>query len=157
MSIEVEAHDYIYADTGAGAVPDPESESEMDVCAKRLKFERELTDAATNPSPLQEPPAHGFKNSVPFRYSPLHDFESVVWLSFYLLLAVELKNIGDLTPYQMTAQHILTYRLFCDLAFRKNVIWSGVLTNNLTEIHPDRKSTRLNSSHSGESRMPSSA
>ena len=25
------------------------------------------------------------------------------------------------------------------------------------ELHPDRKSTRLNSSHSGESRMPSSA
>ena len=33
----------------------------------------------------------------------------------------------------------------------------AISTNDLTEMGQDRKSTRLNSSHSGESRMPSSA
>ena len=34
---------------------------------------------------------------------------------------------------------------------------SGSISFNLKNIHPDRKSTRLNSSHSQQSRMPSSA
>ena len=37
------------------------------------------------------------------------------------------------------------------------VIPDGVLEDDKNIIHIDRKSTRLNSSHSGESRMPSSA
>ena len=34
---------------------------------------------------------------------------------------------------------------------------SHILTQAMKRLYPDRKSTRLNSSHSGESRMPSSA
>ena len=33
----------------------------------------------------------------------------------------------------------------------------GCILQNCISVHPDRKSTRLNSSHSGQSRMPSSA
>ena len=33
----------------------------------------------------------------------------------------------------------------------------SALSSHGNMVHPDRKSTRLNSSHSGESRMPSSA
>ena len=36
-------------------------------------------------------------------------------------------------------------------------IGKSIKVNNQTDIELDRKSTRLNSSHSGESRMPSSA
>ena len=40
---------------------------------------------------------------------------------------------------------------------RQNSREKGVSGENEVEISGDRKSTRLNSSHSGESRMPSSA
>ena len=36
-------------------------------------------------------------------------------------------------------------------------VWFGSLQSSRSNLEPDRKSTRLNSSHSGESRMPSSA
>ena len=41
--------------------------------------------------------------------------------------------------------------------FENNDITLPGIKRELGYIHPDRKSTRLNSSHSGESRMPSSA
>ena len=112
-----------------------ESESATEFYAKLFEFISEQTDPNYQPS-SQGSVVVTVEKPVPFRYNPLHDFESVLWLSFYLLLAVELKNIGDLTPYQVTAQHILAYILFYDLAFRIHVIQGGVLTKNLTGIHP---------------------
>ena len=38
-----------------------------------------------------------------------------------------------------------------------NLIWTTIIGVMLISMSIDRKSTRLNSSHSGESRMPSSA
>ena len=37
------------------------------------------------------------------------------------------------------------------------ILWLESLSRFMLMVGPDRKSTRLNSSHSGESRMPSSA
>ena len=43
----------------------------------------------------------------------------------------------------------------CSIYLRNKLIARGL--DSLYHLHVDRKSTRLNSSHSGESRMPSSA
>ena len=135
MSTEVEAHTHLYVRPKKSVVPKPE----MDIDAKLRAFseyKRKQTDPDTDHPSSQEPVAESIEKSVPFQYNPLHDFESVLWLSLYLLVAVELKNIGDLSPCQQTAQHNLAYRLFDDLVFRKHVIQPGVLTKNLTGIHP---------------------
>ena len=39
----------------------------------------------------------------------------------------------------------------------ERVLYYTGKSHKIGEVHEDRKSTRLNSSHSGESRMPSSA
>ena len=45
------------------------------------------------------------------------------------------------------------------MEMQRDLAWKmrGILNDWLVQVHSDRKSTRLNSSHSGESRMPSSA
>ena len=76
--------------------------------------------------------------------SPLDQFEIRDLLSLNISLLnnahISLTNIG----------------LYLSVGIILIISYSLLATNN-NKIIPDRKSTRLNSSHSGESRMPSSA
>ena len=50
--------------------------------------------------------------------------------------------------------------MYCVRKVTDDLYWVGANDHRLhlfENIHPDRKSTRLNSSHSAKSRMPSSA
>ena len=62
-----------------------------------------------------------------------------------------LKVAGKLKVYQMT---VLVMTLFLVLVA---LISTLVIRSNIEKITEDRKSTRLNSSHTRPSRMPSSA
>ena len=79
-------------------------------------------------------------NKVPFMHNPLHDLESIFWLSLYLLLAGQLKRIKGnpvvLTAEQQEAQHKLSGKIFGNSGFRDRVMYSSILTVSLKNIHP---------------------
>lgn len=61
-----------------------------------------------------------------FRHNPLHDMESFVWLSLYLLLIGTLVEARDATPEQLSKftnnHHRLARKLFTEKVTRRDVI-----------------------------------
>ena len=81
------------------------------------------------PSPSTAPLTHYI-----FRNNPLHDLESVVWLSFFVLLVLEFQNEPDgkggykhsaQTLQDFTdAQKVLAWKIFCKPEVRRDVMGS---------------------------------
>ena len=74
--------------------------------------------------------------------------------SKYPLLCLINENISKETIRKLKLFHI-DYKLIPSINFNCKTLYNWKYT--FDKINVDRKSTRLNSSHSGESRMPSSA
>lgn len=141
MSIEVDAHKYLHLPltppTPVDAPPDlfthferlTKGRNPSSMNATVPKKVSVLEDLKTNEARI-----------VPFRYNPLHDMESLFWLALFLLVAGTTVDTGsefpEITEEQRAAQHQLAAGLFCDTAFRRDVMRSGTLKSSLSALHP---------------------
>lgn len=81
------------------------------------------------------------ESSIPFRYNPLHDIESLWWLALFLLLAGTIVDVSadspGITDSQDAAQQRLSEKLFCDPKFRMSTfINDRGLRPYLSTLHP---------------------
>lgn len=139
MSVEVHGHEYHYAEDDGQRVPD------VTLLNPMALFRASLT--AANPGATErlrirvEELETSEKNSVPFRYNPLHDMESLWWVALFLLLTGTLVDAGpdsaDITNGHKVAQQRLSEQLFCDTTFRVNTFSSKRgLRSHLIPLHP---------------------
>ncbi|GJE95037.1 hypothetical protein PsYK624_112160 [Phanerochaete sordida] len=75
---------------------------------------------------LHEDPTDENATDVLFRHNPLHDLESTLWLSLYLLLAPEFK-VPSTTPAEVasryrTQQQIVFHKLFSNRETRRDIM-----------------------------------
>lgn len=94
-----------------------------------------------------EGPALPYPRGLIFRHNPLHDMESVLWLSLFVLLVSECENELDdkgrrkYDPQNfqtfMDAQKALAWRLFCDRETRVHVMKdANYLAGQTAGLHP---------------------
>lgn len=140
MSVEVHGHAYFYTTRD-------QDEDVPDITSLDLMALFRASLAAANPETLDrlrrdaEEAETRAQSSVPFRYNPLHDMESLWWVALFLLLAGTLVDAGstsaDITNSQKVAQQRLSEQLFCDTTFRMNALISDeTLRSHLFPLHP---------------------
>ena len=123
MSTEVYGQAYLYVPT-----------------RRKLRAGRATLYAPARPEPL--PGQTSQETVVPFMHNPLHDLESIFWLSLYLLLIGQLKAIKGksvvLSADQQNAQHNVVGALFGDPTFRCHIMCLNVdiLEQHMEGVHP---------------------
>ncbi|GJE95074.1 hypothetical protein PsYK624_112530 [Phanerochaete sordida] len=90
--------------------------------------------------PLYGPSPNASITDVPFRHNPLHDFESVVWLSFYLLLAPVFKSrktAPEVASKYRTKQEVVFHKLFSDRITRTHIMsGESQVDHHFSELDP---------------------
>lgn len=149
MSIEVDGHAYLHTSKdktlshkppvhpmarfrAALAEAEPEDPNVLPV----LKME-----ASEGLSKVMKKMKASEESSIPFRYNPLHDIESLWWLALFLSLAGTIVYAGadspGITDSQDAAQQRLSEKLFCDPKIRINTfINERGLRPFLLTLHP---------------------
>lgn len=117
-----------------------------DICDATGEVDVQDTDDNTAEVPNTNIPLYGHSpnastTDVPFRHNPLHDFESVVWLSFYLLLASVFK-LSRKTPPEVaskyrTKQEVVFHKLFSERNMRIHIMNGGSQADHhFSELDP---------------------
>ena len=150
MSVEVEHQIYLHRPLAPCAVPsltfiDIAEEVDAESENSTTNDSENSTASDSENSTANDAPSVDTKTLpnqiVPFNYNHLHDLESVHWLAHYMLFAGEVIDAGTeepVTDAHRAAHHKLAKSLFGDLAFRTNIVISGILDQELAtlRVHP---------------------
>ena len=140
MSTEVEQGMYLYK----GAVNNKNrarSHNEPSLADILRRKQLELHESTPEPNPRDSPSPVTIPHlPIPFRHNPLHDMESIFWLSVWLPLRLKLvENDPDISSKAwnqfMAAQGTLGDQLFRDQAFRGSVM-ANCLVDHVADILP---------------------
>ena len=174
MSLEVAEDRYLFQPSEQNALPRPQSPGGMLRTVEALdeagviededgpsSVSRAASPSSAHVAALEDDdiadPSSGSMSPAPsdlrpdtptiiFKYNPLHDLESVAWLSLFALLVPEFENNPreDGQKYTeeqfaefMQAQHDLAWNAFCDPKFRMNILTvPGNLAAHAYGLHP---------------------
>ncbi|GJE95060.1 hypothetical protein PsYK624_112390 [Phanerochaete sordida] len=150
MAIEVATGSYMFMPEKqaevTSAVDDEDLVADLDNNTKAAKSAAPLEQPPI-PPPISEKHSEGVKPVIYFRHNPLHDLESVAWLSLYSVVVPEFeisKRRRGEAAYTaaewatlMENQHALAYQAFCDPMDRISIVkTSGYLARDLEGLHP---------------------
>lgn len=127
---------YLFRPTVAHSSPPPDEQA---LIARFMRIRANVMEGKPMEpiSPLKTPPP-----VPPFRYNPIHDFESLWWLAVYFLFNREIIQDTDTPPDSTetagaTAHREFDHEPFGDLGWRQRVICGlGVFQSHVETLHP---------------------